>query len=997
LERYPQYTRDRIGALSKKVQAKIYDTGKLVDELLVSPRVDRIPYAAAQQLKEWRPAKIGEQFGPLWATYWFRAKATVPKEWSGKRVDLLWDSHSEATLWIDGKSIQGLNSPERVDATILPKAKGGETIAFQIEMACNGLFGEVGTGRYRNVSPFLLDQCDIAIFDEQAFEIYHDLMVLYELEREQARDEKDLDKTWAGKLLYELNRFVNAFELDDRETWKEAGAILKPLLKVRNAPLVHELSAIGHAHIDTAWLWPLAETDRKCDRTFSSQTRYMDEYPQFKFACSQAYQYDMIQRRNPDLYERIKKKVKSGQFVPVGGTWIEPDCNIPSGESLCRQFLFGQRFFEREFGRRCNEFWNPDVFGYNGQLPQIMRQSGIGRFLTQKLSWNAFNKPIYHTFKWQGIDGSEVLTHFPPTDTYNADCEVKQLRAGARAYKENDRSRHSLMLFGFGDGGGGPTKRMLEILKRAEDLQGIPRTKIRSSDEFFELLENDNTDWPTVVGELYFELHRGTYTTQAANKRDNRQCEQLLHDVEFLSTVAMKSNSGFKYPAEEINELWKIVLLNQFHDILPGSSITLVYEDSARQYAQVLSEAAKLRDGALAALAQGGGVATPVNTTAFAREEVVANPGGALVYVQAPAYGAGRTTAPSESVQVGESGDRMVLENAQLRAEITKGGWVAALTHKASARQLLEGPVDVLLYDDNPTNWEAWDVDPSHLETGRPVAPASDAVQRDLSPLRAQLTFTRKIGRSSSIIQTIRLDAHSSRLEFYCDVDWHESRKMLKAVVPTNVRSPDATYEMQFGVAVRPTHFNTTFDIARYEVPGHRFADLSEWNFGVALLTDSKYGYATRGGTMTISLLRSPKSPDPQADMGKHHFAYAIYPHPGDWRRGEVLSQAAAFNAPLVWANGAVGTAGRSLFSLEDPDGALVLDTIKRSEDGKGVILRFYESLGGRGIAKLRVPFPFKRVTSCNVLEDEAEVVQTSGDEIIVPYSPFQIVSLKLT
>ena len=424
----------------------------------------------------------------MWATYWFRVEATVPAEWAGERVDLEWVSHSEATLWMDGRPVQGLNSsPDgaRVDAPVLDPAAGGERLDLRVELACNGKFGELPRP-YASLEPVVLDRCRIARFDRRAWDLHHDFDVLRRLEADAVNG---LDESWAGELLAELNRFCNVWVEDDRSTWDEGEAILKALLAHRNGSHVHELSAIGHAHIDTAWLWPLAETQRKMVRTFSSQTAYMDRYPEFRFACSQAQQYDWIRERSPDLYRRILAHAEAGRWVPVGGTWIEPDCNLPSGESLVRQFLHGQRFFERELGRRCREFWNPDVFGYNGQLPQIMRGAGIGRFLTQKLSWNRFNAPPHHTFMWQGIDGSEVLAHFPPADTYNATAEVEELRRSARDYKDHDRSGRSLLLFGYGDGGGGPTPEMLETLRRVRDLQGVPRTTMVSSDEFFEALE----------------------------------------------------------------------------------------------------------------------------------------------------------------------------------------------------------------------------------------------------------------------------------------------------------------------------------------------------------------------------------------------------------------------------------------------------------------------------------------------------------------------------
>ena len=476
MQRHPEYTRERIAQVGRRIRRLIHADARDPDSLRVAGPVDRIPPEEAEGL-EYRDAELGERFGPLWATYWFRVEATVPEEWAGQRVDLLWVSHSEATLWIGGRPVQGLNSsPDgaRIDAPVLEPAAGGERLDLRVELACNGLFGELPRP-FASLEPVVLDRCRIARFDRRAWDLHHDFDVLRRLEADAVNG---LDESWAGRLLSELNRFCNTWVEDDRSTWDEAGAILTALLATRNGSHVHELSAIGHAHIDTAWLWPLAETQRKMVRTFSSQTAYMDRYPEFRFACSQAQQYDWVRTRNPDLYERILRHAEAGRWVPVGGTWVEPDCNLPSGESLVRQFLHGQRFFERELGRRCREFWNPDVFGYNGQLPQIMRGAGIGRFLTQKLSWNRFNSPPHHTFTWQGIDGSEVLAHFPPADTYNATAEVEELRRSARDYKDHDRSGRSLLVFGYGDGGGGPTPEMLETLRRVRDLQGVPRTSM---------------------------------------------------------------------------------------------------------------------------------------------------------------------------------------------------------------------------------------------------------------------------------------------------------------------------------------------------------------------------------------------------------------------------------------------------------------------------------------------------------------------------------------
>ncbi|MDA0578769.1 MAG: glycosyl hydrolase-related protein, partial [Verrucomicrobia bacterium] len=833
-------------------------------------------------------------------------------------------------------------------------------------------------------SPYHLRRCDIARFDSQAWDLYWDAFVLSHLEAELAADAGVSDRAWQGLLLAELNRFCNTLDLEERATWEPSRAILSALYAHPVAGRTLELSVIGHAHIDTAWLWPLAETDRKCERTFSSATAYMRDYPEYRFACSQAYQYNVIKQRNPDLYARIQQAVTAGQFVPVGGTWIEPDCNIPSGEALCRQFLFGQRFFEAEFGRRCREFWNPDVFGYNGQLPQIMRQSGIARFLTQKLSWNRFNKPKHHTFTWRGIDGSEVLTHFPPSDTYNAlgDCwggksELSWLRHNLREFRDHDRSNEAIMLYGFGDGGGGPTKAMLEIIRRANNLEGLPRTVQRTSDDFFDRLEKNIVDRPLLIGELYFEYHRGTYTSQALVKRNNRRAEQLLHDLEFLATAG-----AAPYPRAEINALWRTLLLNQFHDILPGSSIKQVYADSAEQFSAFFQAGEKLLPAGK----------TPINTIAFTRAEVVTQ-GDKLAFIEAPAYGPGQVTATTDAVSISTPDNTLVLESAHLRATFTTGGRLLSLLHKPTQRESLAGEANLFeLYDDHPTQFDAWDVDPYHLETRQPCSPATShsIVRRDA--LRAEIRFTYTIGKASSITQTVRLDAGAQRLEFHCEADWHESHRMLKVAFPIRALAQNATYEMQFGHVERPTHYNTPYDLARYEVPMHRWFDFGEHGFGVAILNDCKYGGSTFDNTMRLSLLRAPKAPDPDCDMGQHHFAFAVMPHAGNWRDAGVVAEAYRFNNPLRFLAAPGLTA--TFASVDNPN--LILETIKRAEDSDAVILRFYEAHGARGEATVTLSRDFKTATRCNILEDDGDPLPLAGRTLRVTYSPHELISVKL-
>ncbi|MCW2975643.1 MAG: man2c1 [Actinomycetia bacterium] len=937
--RHTEYTRARLARTSERLRALVYAETRAADEILVSPAVDRISWAEAQEL-DYRPALLGERFGPLWATYWFRIGATVPDEWRGRRVDLLWVSLSEGALWRDGRVVQGLNTGgagERPDAKLTEHAEPGP-LELQVELACNGMFGAKATAAE-------LIRCDLAVFDPDAWRLYFDFETLRALEAETD------DVAWAGLLREELNRFCN----------ERHPAILEKLYEHDTATHAHALAAIGHAHLDTAWLWPLAETYRKAVRSFSTQIRYMDDYPEYRFACSQAQQYAWIKERNPDLWQRLRAKVDTGQFVPVGGSWVEPDCNLPSGESLVRQFLHGQRWFEQVLGRRCREFWSPDAFGYAGQLPQIMREVGITRFLTQKLSWNRFNKPEHHTFVWQGDDGSEVLGHFPPADTYNSEVNVGELLKAERQYKDHEHSGTSLLVYGYGDGGGGPTKDMLETLRRARDLQGLPRTTQQTSDEFFDRLEAEPGERPVVAGELYFEYHRGTYTSQARTKRGNRRGERALHDAEFLAAAR-----GGDYPRDELDRLWKLLLLQQFHDILPGSSIRLVYEDAERDLADVEAGADALC----------GAGDTPVNTIGFPRREVVGE-----TMIEAPPYGVGRVVDADDLVLV----DGLTLENAHLRATLGEDGTLLSLVDKATGRETLAAAGNRLeLYDDDPVDFDAWDIDPSHLETRRD-APRATSHAIAASPLRAEITFER-----TNLTQVVRLDAGARRLEFHTSVDWHESHTMLKVCFPLAVRSTTATYEMPFGYAERPTHYSTSWDRARYEVPGHRFADLSEHGFGVALLSDSKYGWSCHGSELRLSLLRSSKSPDPEADMGRHEFAYALMPHGGGWRKAGVVAEAARFNAPFRWTDAPLMP---WVAAVDDPN--LVLDTIKRAEDSDAVVLRLYEAHGARGTARLRLGLPFAAARRANALEDDGDPLVVEGDTIVIPYRPHEIITVK--
>ena len=969
------------------MRALVYPEMQRPERLLVSGPVGALTPDEAAAL-DYEPAELGMPLGPPWTTFWFRIESRVPEAWVGERIDLLFETGSESTLWLGDRPLQGLNTSgtcPRPDAVLVERAARDARLEFAIETACSGAFGQHDPP----AAGLSLRRCELARFDPHAWRVWLDYSTLRQLESELANEGSD--HAWSGYLLAELNRACNLWDAGDHSTWEQVADVLAELYEHRNGGIAHEIVAIGHAHIDTAWLWPLSETYRKCVRTFSTQTNLIDRYPSYRFACSQAQQYAWIKERQPDLYGRIVERVARGQWLPVGGTWIEPDCNMPSGEALVRQYLMGQRFFESEFGRRCSEAWLPDTFGFNGQLPQILRGVGIGRFLTQKLADNRFTKQPHHTFVWQAIDGSEVVAHFPPIDTYNSDASVHELCRSVRNFKDHVRSRESMVPFGHGDGGGGPTPHMIETLERVHDLQGVPRTRIDTVDAFFERVEEQIDDLPRIVGELYYEYHQGTYTSQARTKRANRRCEQLLHDAEFLCSVTDRLDL-VPYPADEFAEAWRRQLTNAFHDILPGSSIGEVYEDSARDYAWITETCGRLCGAALAGLSKPDGPPAPLNTTSFNRREVIETPVGEPVVADCPPYGIGEIVDPGDDVSLDEPGD-LTLENGQLRVVLSRGGDVLSIVEKTTGCEALSAAGNLLeLYDDRPVEEEAWNVDPFHLETRRPCPPAESFRIVSVGPIRAEVAFERAIGTNSSLRQTIRLDAHSRRLEFHTAVDWQEEHTFLKVAFPTVVRAPRATYEMQFGAVERSTHSSTPHDLARFEVPGHRFVDLWEPGSGVAVLTDCKYGYSVLGGTMRISLLRSPREPDERADIGAHEFSYALMPHAGAWWVAGVVAEAAGFNAPLLWTP---RSAEPRCFA--DVEGGLVLDTIKRAEDGEGLIARLYEPCGNRGSARLTFRLPAESATPCNLLEDRlGDRIPLEGGTLDLAYRPFEITTFRI-
>ena len=649
--------------------------------------------------------------------------------------------------------------------------------------------------------------------------------------------------------------------------------------------------AIGHCHIDTCWLWPWAETKRKIARSWSNQCDLMDRYPEHRFTCSQAQQYKWLEELYPTLYDRVKSKVKKGTFQPVGGSWVEHDTNLPSGESLVRQFLYGQRFFESHFGERCTTFWLPDTFGYSTQIPQLCRLAGMTRFFTQKLSWNNINNFPHTTFNWVALDGSQVLCHMAPSNTYTAEAHFGDVKRSVSQHKSMDQDNTSLLVFGKGDGGGGPTFEHLEKLRRCRGINNevglLPRVKMGDSvDDFFAKLEEkaaNGTDFVTWYGELYFELHRGTYTTQANNKWNNRKSEILMRDLEYLATLATLKSSSYKYPKKAIDEMWERILLCQFHDCLPGSSIEMCYDDSDKCYAEVYKIGRKAFKEALDALGYNEESTSPsnayaLNTLPWERSEIMKIPGEERYALVHGNTGLGNIAVSTEALKstatVKESDSGMfTLANSDFSVLIQKGE-ILSLFDRSAKREIIphgRKANQLVIFDDKPLYWQAWDVELYHLNSRQELSPGETKITES-GPHRVSVVTETQISDNSWIKTTISLAAsvngQPSYVEMESEVEWRENKKFLKVEFPVDITNTEASYETQYGIIRRPTHYNTSWDMAKFEVCCHKWADLSENGYGVSILNDSKYGFATCGNLMRLSLLRAPKAPDAHADMG---------------------------------------------------------------------------------------------------------------------------------
>ncbi|NQX03522.1 alpha-mannosidase [Rathayibacter sp. VKM Ac-2856] len=956
----------------------------------------------------------GAPWGAAWDTTWFRVTGTVPPEWgdAGDRhrielsLDLGFDRAKPGfqceglARAADGRVLKGL---EPRNHHVPLDAAPGEEFLVWVEGSSNpdltggndfagpGAFAPTPLGDRATAGPaplYRLGRFSLVLIDTVAERLGLELAVLRGL-----HDELPLTEPRRHEVLAGLTRALNAVDPDDPAgTVADARAAIAPLLAAPAAHSAHRISATGHAHIDSAWLWPTRETVRKCARTFSNVLDLMDRDPDAVFTCSSAQQFAWMKEHHPAIFARIVERVREGRFVPVGNMWVESDVTMPSGESLVRQLQQGARFFQEEFGAISEVGWLPDSFGYSAALPQLLRKAGLRWFFTQKMCWNETNAMPHHSFVWEGLDGSRIFTHFPPSNTYSGDLRPTELARIVRNFQEHGRATRSLMPFGYGDGGGGPTREMMTLARLQSDLEGSPRLEFSSAHDFFEAAETEYADPPVWSGEMYLEFHRGILTSQARTKRGNRRNERLLAEAEHWASVASLRH-GVPFPFDELDALWRRVLLLQFHDILPGTAIAWVHREAERTHAEVTEALERIIVERLAVVVGPG-------------ERMLALNAAPVVVDGVPARG-GAVLAPVEGLPVRADGEGFVLESSLLTVVVTATGQLSSIVDRASGRELLPaGRVANLLqlHRDEPNQWDAWDLDAAYRDTVVDLVEGTVELGGD----GASVVVRRSVGREgSTVVQTIALDPREPAVRIRTVVDWHERRKLLKLAFPLDVHAEHSSAETQFGHVRRPVHTNTSWEAAKYEICAHRWLHVGEPGFGVAVASDSVYGYdvqrAIDGGRVSTvvrqSLLRAPTFPDPEADQGVHEILSTLTVAPGI--ADAVRAGFAASTAPRVVRGGA---APEPLVAVEDP--AVVVDTVVLAADRSGdVIVRLHEALGGRVRTMLVVAHPLAAVREVDLLDRDVEgtalldaaLLGADSGRISLELRPFEVVSLRLS
>ncbi|HEX3954732.1 MAG TPA: glycoside hydrolase family 38 C-terminal domain-containing protein [Stellaceae bacterium] len=995
----PVMPQARFAETERRIKAAVYTpVAPLAVLAWVTP--EPVPYADRRTGREVR-LRPGDRWSKaVFDCAWFHVTGIVPAAASGSDVVLLIDLNGEGCV-VDGSGqprlgLTNINSsfsrqhgePGKRVVPIANPAAGDEIVDIWIEAGANDLFGERQDSGALKEAVIAVRHPNLYVL-QYDFEVAHGLLQL-------------LPATGADAACLHQALVAAADTLHDFTDAEAAKARekLAPMLAARNGDPSLTISAVGHAHMDLAWLWPIRETVRKCGRTFATVLRMMDRYPEYVFGASQPQQYAWVKHHYPALYADIKRRVAEGRWEIQGAMWVEPDTNLPSGESLVRQILYGKRFFHDEFGQDPDCLWVPDVFGYTGSLPQILAKSGVPYFMTQKLSWSLVTRHPHHTFWWEGIDGSRVLAHLPPEATYNSAATPHSLLAAEQNFSEKGISDRCLLLFGIGDGGGGPGEEHLERLAREANLAGLPPVVQQPAKAFFAHIAATADRYPSWSGELYLERHQGTYTTQGRIKRHNRKLEIALRELELAAGFAA-ALAGSSYPHAELERIWKEALLYQFHDILPGSSITRVYDEAAPRYEALLAEVTALTgkaDRALCSRIAAAPATHPtvvLNSLSWERAEWL-RLAARWVKVHVPALGYAVIDAADREDFPPPIAERRRLENERLRLLFNTDGALRSCFDKENEREVLApnaaGNILAVYRDAG----DAWDF-PMNYRDRAAKRFKLKAAEAFVDGPRAALRQHYRFGKSV-LQQEIVLFAGSRRVDFITTVDWRESGQMLRTSFPVDIRASEATCDIQFGTIRRPTHCNTPADFAKFEVCAHKWVDLSDRGYGVALLNDCKYGHQLRGNVLDLNLLRSPSYPDPTADRGRHEFTYALYPHAGDHVAGGVTRAGYELNMPLrVLADPPGGGQLPSSAAWLRPEAAnIIVETVKQAEDGRGLIVRLYEAAGASTSTVLHGGFALAGVDEVNLIEESPAPLNFTGRDVKLTFRPFEIRTLRL-
>ncbi len=848
------------------------------------------------------------------------------------------------------------------------------------------------------------------------------------------------------RLLTALNEAFKLLNLmkpfDDKfyDSVPKALQSLKDGIKKAGQSMDVNLTAIGHSHIDVAWLWTLDHTKAKCARTFNTTCHLMDQYKDYKFTQSQPQLYDYVKKDYPELFEKIKKLIKEGRWEPIGGMWVEADCNLSGAEALARQFLLGRQFFAENFGENAETpiLFLPDVFGYAYNLPQLIKQADMEYFFTTKIGWNQYNKFPYTTFWWQGLDGTKILTHLGTTQndeeetkndfiTYNGNGSVWSFYTSWDNAKQKDLHDEVMTTYGFGDGGGGTTKEMIERVKLLKDFPAMPKTKMGTTREFFKKLdEKHGNEFPTHNGELYLELHRGTYTTHAKNKKANRQSEFKIHDAEFLASLATLTDKNYLYPQKQIDETWKLICLNQFHDIIPGSSINEVYVESLKQYEQIGNTLKAIQKEATDAICKNiAAEVIIINPTSFKRtdigvlntilknDETLAVKGKTLLTQSAEnktlvavenvepfSVTTAEITKQTEKIQNNLKVTPNLLENELISVKLDNNGDIVGIYDKKNQRQVLaENSIanEFQAFEDRPNEYDAWEIDVFFEDKKYLAKPASSIKVVETGPVRATIEIKRTI-LNSEYTQRISIRHNSCQIDFDTNINWKENATLLKVAFPVNILSPVATYEIQWGNVQRATHRNTSIEWAQFEMCAQKWADLSENDYGVSILNDCKYGHDIKDNLMRLSLLRSSSSPDKTADRGTHSFKYSLLPHKA--KLNETIKQAYYLNDDLIITTGGNCEKENEINAtkgmIKTNRDNVIIETIKKAQDGNGFIVRLYEAMRQRSEVTIKTGFKIGKCSLSNIVERDCGKIKAEKNEITMQIKPFQIVTLRI-